>query len=379
MPHRLLTLSHSYVVALNRRLAVEMARAGGGEWEVTAAAPRFFRGDLRPIRLERDGADAGLELVELGAHLTRFPHLFLYGPELRRLARRRWDVLHCWEEPFVLAAAEVAALAGDGARLVFSTYQNLPKRYPPPFGALERRNLRRAAGWVAGGRTAVEVLAERPGYRDRPFAQIPMGVDLDVFRPDAPAGAAIRERLGWGGDGPPVLGFMGRFVPEKGCALMVRALEGVSGPWRALLVGDGPLRPELERWANRHPERVRVLPSVRHDEVPAHLNAMDVVCVPSQTTPLWKEQFGRALIEAFACGRAVLASDSGEIPHTAGPAAELLPEADTGAWSAAVERLRDDGARRRELGELALDRARRHFAWPVVARQHLDFFRRLMG
>src|SRR5262245_49207801 len=114
MPRRLLTLSHSYVVALNRRLAVEMARAGGGDWSVTAAAPRFFQGDLRPIHLERDApaGPANLEVVELGAYLTRSPHLFFYGPSLRSLAGQRWDVVHCWEEPYVLAAAEVTAFTG---------------------------------------------------------------------------------------------------------------------------------------------------------------------------------------------------------------------------------------------------------------------------
>ena len=49
---RLLSVAHSYVVGLNRRLAHEMARAGAGRWEVTALAPRFMHGDLRPIALE---------------------------------------------------------------------------------------------------------------------------------------------------------------------------------------------------------------------------------------------------------------------------------------------------------------------------------------
>ena len=49
---RLLTIGHSYVVAQNRRLAHEMALAGEGEWEVTAAAPEALDGDLRRITLE---------------------------------------------------------------------------------------------------------------------------------------------------------------------------------------------------------------------------------------------------------------------------------------------------------------------------------------
>src|SRR5438445_495776 len=48
-----LMLGHSYVVALNRRLCRELAVAGGDRVAVTVAAPASFRGDLRPIRLER--------------------------------------------------------------------------------------------------------------------------------------------------------------------------------------------------------------------------------------------------------------------------------------------------------------------------------------
>src|SRR6516162_2325442 len=49
---RVISIAHSYAVALNRRLAHEMARAGGDEWEITAVAPTFMQGDLRPIALE---------------------------------------------------------------------------------------------------------------------------------------------------------------------------------------------------------------------------------------------------------------------------------------------------------------------------------------
>jgi hypothetical protein len=54
---RLLSIGHSYVVPLNRRLVNEMARLGQNEWEVTVAAPTFMRGDLRPIKLEVDTQD----------------------------------------------------------------------------------------------------------------------------------------------------------------------------------------------------------------------------------------------------------------------------------------------------------------------------------
>jgi hypothetical protein len=57
---RLLSIGHSYVVALNRRLAHEMARAGADRWEVTAVAPQAMVGDLRPITLETFSQEAGV-------------------------------------------------------------------------------------------------------------------------------------------------------------------------------------------------------------------------------------------------------------------------------------------------------------------------------
>ena len=92
-----------------------------------------------------------------------------------------------------------------------------------------------------------------------------------------------------------------------------------------------------------------------------------------------KEQFGRMLAEGFACGVPVLTSDSGEIPHTAGDAARVLPEADVAAWTAALAELLESPDRRRELSTRGRERAVTRFAWPVVAREHLSFFESVLG
>jgi glycosyltransferase involved in cell wall biosynthesis len=112
---------------------------------------------------------------------------------------------------------------------------------------------------------------------------------------------------------------------------------------------------------------------VKHDEVPAYLNAMDVLAAPSLTTPRWREQFGRMLIEAMACGVPVVASDTGEIPFVIGRAGILLPARETRAWTATLESLLDDEAARFEMSALGLARAQERFAWPIVARAHLAF------
>ena len=370
---RLLTVRHSYVVALNRRLASEMGRQSGGRWEVTAAAPHFMHGDLRPIALERS-PDETCRLEAFNAYLTRRVHVMFYGWRLRTLLAQNWNLVHAWEEPYILAGAQVAAWTPRHVPFVFATFQNIQKTYPPPMNLFERTCLRRCAGWIAWGETIRQTMFQR-GYERRPHRIIPMGVDLECFRPAPPL---ERARLEWALDGPPVVGYLGRFIPEKGLRLLMRALEAVRAPWRALFVGGGALEKELRQWGEHFPGQVRIATGVPHDRVPDFLNAMDVLCAPSQTTPRWREQFGRMLIEAFACGVPVIGSDSGEIPFVVGDAGVIVAEQDIGAWTRALEELLTDAPKRRELGARGRERAAALFSWPVVARQHLDFFDALL-
>jgi glycosyltransferase involved in cell wall biosynthesis len=376
-PLRLLTLGHSYVVGTNRRLAHAMAQAGAGEWKVTVAAPQAFPGDLGPIALEPFPGELP-RVVPVPVHGANRVHTMRYGGRLRALLREGWDVVHCWEEPFVFAGAQVAAWTPPGARLVYATFQNLPKRYPPPFAWAERYALRRAAGWVAFGETVHDALRVRRGYDPLPVAVISPGVDTKLFRPDAQSGARVRHSLGWREDGPPVIGFLGRFVAEKGLCTLMAALDAAREPWRALVVGGGAMEGELRAWAAARGHAVRIVTGVPHHEVPAYLNAMDVLCAPSQTTPRWKEQLGRMLIEAMACGVAVIGSDSGEIPHVVGEAGVIAPEADVAAWTRAIDRLLADAAHRHARADAGLRRVGAEFALNVVARRHLDFFRSLL-
>jgi glycosyltransferase involved in cell wall biosynthesis len=184
----------------------------------------------------------------------------------------------------------------------------------------------------------------------------------------------VRIRLDWSPQNPPVIGYIGRFVAEKGVGLLMRVLDRVTVPWRALFIGGGPLEPTLRQWAAPHGDRVRIVSSVPHDQVPAYLNAMDLLCAPSQATSVWREQFGRMVVEAFACGVPVISSDSGELPFVVDSAGVIVNERDEDSWVSAITGLLEDPARRSELSLMGVARARSLYAWPLVARSHLDFF-----
>ena len=139
------------------------------------------------------------------------------------------------------------------------------------------------------------------------------------------------------------------------------------------------MEPQLREWASRHGDRVRLCTGVTHDHVPAYLNAMTVLCAPSQTMPNWKEQFGRMVVEAFATGLPIIGSDSGEIPFVIKDAGMVVGEKDETGWTRAIGELLANPTRCRELADKGLQRARDEFAWPAVARQYLDFFESILS
>jgi len=374
---RLLTVGHSYCVGLNRRLAHELSREGPAGTEVVVVAPRRIRGDLGPIRLEVEPAEP-VRVEGVGTWPPAPPQLMMYGPRLRSILRERWDLVHCWEEPFTLAAGQVARGADPTVPLVYWTAQSLPKRYPPPFAEVEKRCVGRCQGWLAAGTTVVEALESRGEYGRKPHRVMPLGVDAELFRPDPARREEARRRLGWDLDGPPVVGFLGRFVAEKGLDMFMSTLDAMKGAARALAVGGGAMEPAMKAWADRRGGGDRVVTGVGHAEVPAYLNAMDVLMAPSQSTPRWKEQFGRMIVEAFASGLAVVGSDSGEIPDVVGDAGIVVGERDLDAWVEAVGGLVEDARLRAALGAKGRERAMAEYRWPVVARNHWDFFREIM-
>ncbi|MEH2364914.1 MAG: glycosyltransferase family 4 protein [Nostoc sp.] len=374
-PRKLLSIGHSYVVNLNRQLVNEIARLGKGEWEVTAVAPSFMYGDLRPIHLEADPNEI-YRLQAVPVYFSKPTHILTYDWRLKEIMNQGWDLVHCWEEPYIFAGGQVAWWMPDKTPLIYRTAQSLSKRYPPPFNWIEKYAMNRATGWICSGQIVAENLKSRPGY-SLPMQLIPLGIDVNYFYPDRDAGLKIRRLLTWEEQGIPVIGYLGRLIPEKGLNLLMRVLDSLQTPWRALFVGTGTMESSLRRWAKRYPKQVRICTNVKHSEVPQYLNAMDILVAPSQTMPNWREQFGRMLIEAFACGVPVIGSDSGEIPDVIQDAGLVVGEKDESGWVAAISDLLNSASQRQELAHKGLERSHTFYTWPIVAKQHLQFFNEL--
>ncbi|MCZ7541444.1 MAG: glycosyltransferase [Anaerolineae bacterium] len=140
---------------------------------------------------------------------------------------------------------------------------------------------------------------------------------------------------------------MGRLVEEKGGADLLDALAEVGGLWRLDIIGDGPEKAALQTQARRLGMAEQVtfatLPSTR---MPGYYQGLDVLVVPSRTRPNWKEQFGRVIVEAMACGCPSWIVQRA-IPDVIGNAGVIVPEGDRAALAGALRGLMGDPDRRR--------------------------------
>ena len=365
---KVVMISKALIVGAYQSKLVEIARQPGVE--LICIVPPAWRQDGRLMPLER-AYSGSYELIVEPIRWNGNFHLFYFPGLARQLRRLQPDIVHIDEEPYNLATFLATRQARrQGARPLFFSWQNLLRRYPPPFCWLERDVLRNACYAIAGSEDAGRVLRSK-GFRG-PLAVIPQfGVDAERFSPD-PAGEATGR--------PFTIGYLGRLVREKGLSLLLEALAGLEGDWRLELYGHGPLKPVLADRAAGYglTDRVRLADPVGSTEVPNVLRSLDALVLPSLTQRNWKEQFGRILIEAMACGVPVVGSDSGEIPNVIGEAGLCFPEGDAAALRKRLRELFDSAELRRELASRGRARVLEQFTHERIARSTCEVYRALM-
>lgn len=335
--------------------------------EVIAIVPPEWRDERGVMRLEHS-PDNAYELIVTPIAFNGSFHLHFY-PQIDRLLQRiRPDILHIDEEPYNLATyLALRSAQRVKARTLFFSWQNLNRSYPFPFNRIERYVLNHVDACIAGNHDAQTVWRAK-GYRG-PIEIIPQfGVDPEMFAP------APRNN-----DGTFIIGYVGRFVQEKGIDILLEALSKLTGSWRADLLGSGPDQTQLISLAQRlHiDDRVRCLPWIPSTHLPDYYHSLDCLVLPSRTQSNWKEQFGRTLVEAMACGVPVIGSDSGEIPNVIGDAGLIFPEGNVAALREQLINLQQNPALRADLSRRGRQRVLDQFTQAQIARKTYDVYQRM--
>jgi glycosyltransferase involved in cell wall biosynthesis len=213
--------------------------------------------------------------------------------------------------------------------------------------------------------------------RPAQFAVVPSGVPVRAFRAGAATREAARAALGLPRDAF-VVAALGRLVPIKGFDLLVEALPALVAAvptTRLLVIGDGPLRGDVERRAEALGLGARLTITGVRADVPAVLPAADVLAAPSRN-----EGMGRAIVEAMALGVPVVGARVGGIPAVIvdGECGRLVEGGNAAALAGALIELAVDERLRTKLGEAATERAEA-FSTEVSAARLLAVYASLAG
>jgi glycosyltransferase involved in cell wall biosynthesis len=353
---RLLVVSHPAVVDVNQEVYRELSRRG---WQVTIVVPdrwrhEYSQSDVAPRALP--GLEDALRPTPI--LLPGRPQRHLYLTRCRSVcAQVRPDVAFLEAEPYALAATQWGrALRARGIPFGVQAYENIDRPLPWPVRLLRSRVLRDAAFVAARSETARK-LVRTWGARG----------EIGIAPPPVPAWPESPCELTGGSERPFTVGYAGRLIESKGLFDLLAAVRRLQAPVELLLVGAGELRSQLDGQPIPG-SRVRVLDGLSHDQMATGYAQMDVLALPSRTTPTWKEQFGRVIIEALWCGVPVVGSDSGEIPWVIGltGGGRVFAEGDVNELAERLVELRDSPELRESLAAAGRSGVERLFTVPAA-------------
>lgn len=234
--------------------------------------------------------------------------------------------------------------------------------------AFERTICRRASRVIVVS-TPLKRFLTSIGVPDQQVVVMPNGADADAFTPSFDA-APVRARLGIGS--ALVVGFSGILRPWHGLDLLVEAFGRLAAGdprLHLLIVGDGPIRPELEHAIESRglTPRVTITGRLPHHAVRDHVAAMDVAVSPRATfyaSPM-------KVLEYMAMGKAIVAPDMENLRDILVHDQEglLFTAESVDALTEALRRVTQDGPLRLRLGTRARRKIEEERTWLHNARE----------
>ena len=324
--------------------------------KVAALGNRFIPiGKPRPVP-----SSGSISCISLSLHLAL---------DIKRVLKsEKFDVVHL-HEPFMPMLCSAVLRFSSGINVgTFHAYSGSPGyELGRPFTTilLKRRN-RKLSGRIAVSEPARAYASK---YVSGEFSIIPNGIDLRRFNQD------VKPMPGYD-DGKINILFVGRLEKRKGANYLLNAyarLKKEHPNIRLIIVGPGVnlrRRYELKVRLSRLKDVV-FTGGVSYEDLPRYYQAADIFCAPATG----KESFGIVLLEAMALGKPIVATSIEGYSSVVTPGEQglLVPPKNCKALAEALERLVNDTALRRQLGEKGL-LAVRNYDWPLVARRVLDYY-----
>lgn len=301
------------------------------------------------------------------------------GNVLRLVKSRNIEMIHCGRMlPEGVIANVVKSLTGVPFCCYAHGEEVTGAKVSREHTLLVKRVLRRCEFIIANSKNTARLLQQEWEFPAERTKILHPGVDTERFRP-AEVSTEVRELLGW--QNRPVILTVGRLQGRKGHDKMIEALGKIRAAIPNVLyaiVGDGEERARLEAVVDKLDLRshVRFHGENGEDELLYCYQQCDLFVLPNRQIGQDIEGFGMVLVEAQACGKPVLAGDSGGTAETmkVGETGFVVDCTSVDGIANAVADLLEDDSRRIEMGIAARRWVVRQFDWSSLSENAAALF-----
>lgn len=362
---------------------------GGTERQLVALAKGLDRSRFRPVifcltatgplvaDLEEAGVEArcfGLRGLKVWRNPIRVARCLLAF--VADLKEEKPEVVHGLLFHAYILAAFAARIAG--VPIIITSRRGLSyfKARKPHYLLAERLANRMTDLIVANSGAVREDVIRQEKVEPSKARVVYNGIDPSLY--EVPADPTLRASLGIS-EKVKIVGVVANLIHYKGHRFLLQACPEVKRKIpeaRILLIGDGPLRGELEALAKELHVKEEVLFLGSRQEIPELLALMDLAVLPSL-----EEGFPNAVLEAMAAGKPVVATKVGGIPEAVvhGETGLLVPPKDPEALAQAITSLLSDPELARKMGHAGRERVNKAFGLDRMIREMEGLYEELIA
>ena len=308
-------ISHAMTDEINQKRWLDFSQLTN-DWQTTLIVPKIWRNAWFGKKQEKITACKKIDNLEvLPVYTTNKEKwtLFLI-PSLPSILRKsRPDIVFCFQEEGTISLCWnllCIKIFSPSTKVGFFSWQNI-KIHGDKWHQRLRWNLTKLLSdfFIAGSNEIAE-LFKSTGYNKEIYVQTEIGVSKKLFYQDSSLRNQFRDKHNLKEE--LVIGFAGRMIQEKGIYDLSDALSKIDGiNFKMVWAGDGD---QLDKLKDIRKEDI-FLGKISMKEMHEFYNGIDLMILPSKTSPDWKEQFGLVAAQSLLCKTPVIGSNSGAIPE----------------------------------------------------------------
>ena len=329
---KILYISHSFVTDVNRKIGLNFLNHN---YDTLLVTPTIIKTHNFVKHADKGRNNSSITFLNT---LFRNPRIQIYKGLTNTIRKFNPDYIIYDNDPYCLQVLLIILTKSENQKLYSITCENMDFKLfglgasnfvKTIFKLILNPFLRKyIAGIYTVNKDGTNIFNSK-GFKN--VNQMPIGFDSNKFKINLKSRNLYRNKLKINSI---CIGYFGRVCHEKGLEILLEALEKIKMQDWVFLMDEfsdykDPYILNIKGLIKKYDLESRIIfVNPTHNNIQNYINAVDLVVLPSISTKIWIEQYGRVISESLACGKHVLVSSSGHLPDLVSNFGEVFREGD---------------------------------------------------